>query len=139
MFLSLIRIGIVLLFSVPVAQACSCSYTPTVTESFARNTVIFSGTVITRGKYGAWLRVDKPWKGVSSRTIYLYTGNLKNDCDPWFEKGERWLIYARPMRLFNNPHGTGPFVLRLMARGCDRTTKFAYAAQDLKALAELAR
>jgi hypothetical protein len=140
MFLSLIRIGIVLLVSFPVAEACVCQSTPTVTESFSKNTVIFTGTVIARGKYGAWLRVDKPWKGVSSRTIYLYTGNLRNDCDPWFGKtAERWLVYARLEPLFRYENSKTPYTRRLIASGCDRTTLLVNAAEDLKTLAVLKR
>ena len=95
MFLSLTRAAVVLLLAFPVANACVCADTPSVAESFSKAAAVFEGTVIRRAKYGAWLRVDKSWKGASSRTIYLYTGNLRNDCDPWFGKrGERWLVYA---------------------------------------------
>ncbi len=140
MFLSLIRIGIVLLISVPVVQACVCLETPTTAESFSKHSVVFAGTVIARGKYGAWLRVDRPFKGVSSRTIYLYTGNVQNDCDPWFgKKGERWLVYARLEPLFRTENSKSPYAHKLMARGCDRTTLLVNAAEDLKTLAALRR
>jgi hypothetical protein len=140
MFLSLIRIAIVLLVSFPIAQACVCPSTPTVAESFSKASVVFSGTVIARGKYGAWLRIDKPWKGVSSRTIYVFTGNLRNDCDPWFgATGERWLVYARLEPLFRYENSKRPYTHKLMARGCDRTTLMANAAEDLDSLALLKR
>ena len=140
MFLSLIRIGFVLLISFPVAQACVCLDTPTVAQSFSKATVVFEGTVIARGKYGAFLRVDKSWKGVSSRTIYLYTGNLRNDCDPWFGKrGEKWLVYAQLTPLYRYENSKVPYNRKLMASGCDRTTLLAGAGDDLQALASMRR
>ena len=57
MFLSLIRIAVVVLLSFPVASACVCASTPSVAESFSKATVVFTGTVIARGKYGSWFRV----------------------------------------------------------------------------------
>ena len=140
MFLSLIRITVIVLLSFPVANACVCAETPTVAESFSKATVVFEGTVIGRGKYGAWLRVDKSWKGATSRTIYLFTGNLRNDCDPWFGKpGERWLVYAQLTPLYRHENSKTPHTRKLMAHGCDRTTVLAAAAEDLRTLASLRR
>ncbi len=140
MFLTVIRTAVVLLVSFPVAHACVCLKTPTVSKSFAKAAVVFEGTVIARGKYGAWLRVDKSWKGPSSRTIYLYTGNVRNDCDPWFGKrGGRWLVYAQLTPLYRYENSKTPYTRKLMAHGCDRTVVFAGAAEDLRALTALRR
>jgi hypothetical protein len=140
MFLSLIRIGFVLLISFTIANACVCLETPTVTQSFSKATAVFEGTIIRRGKYGAWLRVDKSWKGVSTRTIYLYTGNLRNDCDPWFgRRGEKWLVYAQLTPLYRYENSKTPYTRKLMAGGCDRTTVLAGAGEDLRVLASLRR
>ena len=140
MFLSLIRIAVVVLLSFPVASACVCAYTPSVAESFSEATVIFTGTVIGRGKYGSWLRVDKSWKGAPSRTIYLFTGNSRNDCDPWFGKrGERWLVYAQLTPLYRYQDSKVPYTQKLMAHGCDRTTLLVGAEEDLRVLAILPR
>ena len=140
MFLSVIRIVVVLLLSFPVAHACVCLETPTVSESFAKAAVVFEGTVIARGRYGAWLRVDKSWKGASSPAIYLYTGNLRNDCDSWFGKrGERWLVFAQLTPLYRYENSKTPYTRKLMAHGCDRTVVFAGAAEDLRALTALRR
>jgi hypothetical protein len=140
MFLSLTRAAVVLLLAFPVANACVCDDTPPVAESFSKAAVVFEGTVIRRAKYGAWLRVDKSWKGASSRTIYLYAGNLRNDCDPWFGKrGERCLVYAQLTALFRYENSKTPYTRKLMAHGCDRTTVLAGATEDLRALASIRR
>ena len=140
MVFSMIRIAVVLLLGFPVAHACICLQAPTVSESFAKAAVVFEGTVVARGRYGAWLRVDKSWKGVSSRKIYLYTGNLRNDCDPSFGKrGERWLVYVQLTPLYRYQNSKTPYTRKLMAQGCDRTVVFAGAAKDLRALAALRR
>ena len=126
-----------LLLSCPVARACVCARTPTVAESFKEAKVIFVGRVIARGQFGAWLKVEKSWKGVSSETIYLYTGNLENDCDPRFgTKGEVWLVYASIVPLYRSENATTPYTYKLMARGCDRTSLLVNANEDLKALGE---
>jgi hypothetical protein len=140
MFLFLTRATVILLLAFPLANACVCADTPTVAESFSKAAVVFEGTVIRRAKYGAWLSVDKSWKGASSRTIYLYTGNLRNDCDPWFGKRrERWLIYAQLAPVFRYENSKRPYTRKLMANGCDRTIVLAGATEDLRALASLRR
>jgi hypothetical protein len=56
--------------------------------------------------------------------------------DPWFEKGQRWLVYAADERLYQNMNMTGPYVTKLMSRACSRTTMLKDAAEDLKELGE---
>src|SRR5438477_10916294 len=94
MFLSLARLSIVFFLSVGVAHACLCDEKkiPSVTDSYSKAKVIFSGTVITRGKTGIWFKVDRTWKGAQSKTIYLYTGNAINDCYMlhWLFMESRW-------------------------------------------------
>jgi hypothetical protein len=138
MFLSLLRLSVILLGSAPLAHASSCLSTPTFNESYSKANVIFAGTVVAHGKYGVWFRVDEQWKGRSSRTIYLFTGNLRNDLDEYFDDlGVHWLIYAYLDPLYWTGNSKRPYAHKLMSRACDRTKPLAYAAEDVKALDQL--
>jgi hypothetical protein len=125
-----------ILLSYGHASACYCIRVPDVAESLGKAKVVFVGKVVARARYGVWFKVERAWKGISSDTIYLYTGNLRNDCDPWFEKGERWLVYAEDVTLYRDEEGTIPAGVKLMAQGCKRTALLANAAEDLKELGE---
>jgi len=61
--------------------------TPSVAQAVKESKVVFSGKVVARLRNGVRFKVYKSWKGVSGTYVYIYTGNLKNDCEPWFEKG----------------------------------------------------
>jgi hypothetical protein len=135
MFLSLIRLSIVLLGSALIVHGSSCLRTPTFEESYSKANVIFAGSVIAHGKYGAWLRVDEQWKGRPSRRIYLYTGNLRNDLDEYFDDlGVHWLIYAYRDPLYASMNAKVPYTYKLRAHACDRTALVSAAAEDLKNL-----
>jgi hypothetical protein len=141
MFLSLIRLSIVFFLSVGVAQACFCDEQkrPSVADSYSMAKVVFSGTVIARGKTGIWFKVDRRWKGARSETIYLYTGNAINDCYAlhWLFMESRWLIYGYLDPVYRSVNAKGPRTYKLMSRPCDRTIPLAHAADDLTALDKL--
>jgi hypothetical protein len=122
MFLFLIRLSIILLYSAPIVHGSSCLRTSTFEESYSKANVIFTGTVIAHGKYGVWFRVDEQWKGRPSRRIYLYTGNLRNDLDEYCDDlGVHWLIYAYRDPLYASMNLKGPYTYKLRAHACDRT------------------
>ena len=123
-----------LVLSSKIAVACSCVGVPSVAEAFGESKVVFSGTVIARLRYGVRFKVEKAWKGLSSDEIYIYTGNLRNSCDPWFEKGERWLVYAWDTQLYADEQSTAPISVELMAHGCHRNTLSENTAEDFKEL-----
>ena len=142
MFLSLIRLSVVFFLSVGVARACFCDEQkiPSVADSYSKAKIIFSGTVVARGKYGIWFKVDDRWKGARSKTIYLYTGNAINDCYALhadLDQHSRWLIYGYLDPLYRSQNSKRPHAHKLMSRACDRTKPFAYAADDLSALDKL--
>jgi hypothetical protein len=126
----------VLFLSSEVAAACSCVGVPSVAEGFAQSRVVFSGKVIARLEYGVRFKVERAWKGMSSDEVYIYTGKLRNSCDPWFEKGESWLVYAWNTQLYSDAKANAPIAVKLMAHGCHRTTPLENAAEDLKELGE---
>jgi hypothetical protein len=142
MFLSLIRLAVVFFLSVGVAHACFCDEhkIPTVAESYSSTKAVFSGTVIARGKYGIWFKVDRTWKGARSKTIYLYTGNAINDCYSLhadLNQSSHWLIYGYLEPLYRSKNSKRPYTYKLMSRACDRTKPLVYAADDVKALDQL--
>ena len=125
-----------LFLSCEIAAACSCVGVPSVAEAFGGSRVVFAGKVIARFEYGVRFKVERAWKGVFSNEVYIYTGNLRNSCDPWFEKGESWLVYAWNTQLYADEEANVPIAVKLMAHGCHRTTPLENAAEDLKELGE---
>src|SRR5260370_31042065 len=117
--LAFASITITFLFTSVFASGCLTK--PTVAQALQNSQAVFAGRVVARLKYGVRFRVERSWKGVSTRYVYIYTGNLRNDLDPWFEKGQRWLVYASDERLYRNMNKTGPYLTRLMSRACNRT------------------
>jgi hypothetical protein len=132
----LLLAGIITLLLSNVASPSGCLSRPTVVDAVKNSKVIFAGKVVAKLKYGVRFRVEKSWKGASSRYVFIYTGNLRNDLEPWFEKGERWLVYAADERLYQNMNMTGRYVTRLTSPVCNRTTLLKYAAEDVKELGE---
>ncbi len=126
-----------LLLCVGVASASTCLSKPTVAQALKDSKVVFAGRVVATFKYGVKFRVDRAWKGVSGRYVYIYTGNLRNDVDPWFEKGEWWLVYASDVPLYRTENAKIPYTTRLMAPPCKRTILLRHAADDLKQLGEV--
>jgi hypothetical protein len=107
---------------------------PSVAEALGGSKVVFAGKVIARLEYGVRFKVERAWKGVSSDEVYIYTGNLRNSCDSWFEKEESWLVYAWNTQLYADEEASVPSAVKLMAHGCHRTTLLENAAEDLKEL-----
>lgn len=133
---SSLSLVVILLFCFKPSPASICWSTPTVPEAFKNSKVVFAGRVVARLKYGVRFRVEKSWKGDVGRYIYIFTGNARNDADPWFERGERWLVYASEERVYESENGTGPYRTKLMARACSRTVGLPYATKDLEELGE---
>jgi hypothetical protein len=126
-----------LLVSFGSASACECFSLPSVTQSFGEATAVFSGRVVSKGEYGVWFKVERAWKGVSSDRVYVYTGNARNLCAPWFkQRGQRWLVYAYLAPLYRGMTVKKSYTYKLMARMCDRTALLEDAADDLKQLGE---
>lgn len=129
---------IFILTTISVSSACVCSGQPSVAEAVKAAKVVFSGKVIARGKFGSWFKIEKGWKGVSTKTIYIFTGNIENDCSSLYKKiGERWLIYAYLDPLYNSEKAESPYTYKLMTRACGRTTRLVNAQEDLKELAAI--
>ena len=141
MFLSLAKLSVVFFLSVVVAQACLCDEKkiPNVAVSYSKAKVVFTGTVMTRGKYGIWFKVDRTWKGTQSKTIYLYTGNAINDCYMlhWLFTESRWLVYGYLDPVYRSARTKRPYAYKLMSHACDRTIPLDHAADDLTALDKL--
>jgi hypothetical protein len=113
----------------------SCLGKPAFEESYSKANVIFTGTIIAHGKYGVWFRVDEQWKGRPSRRVYLYTGNLRNDLDEYFDNlGVPWLIYAYREPLYASMNAKSPYTYKLRVHACDRTTLESAAVDDIKNL-----
>src|SRR5205085_61443 len=91
--------ALVLLLTIHPASGSGCASRPTVQDALKSSKIVFSGKVIARLKYGVRFRVGKTWKGPLNHYVYIYTGNLRNDLDPWFEVGQRWLVYASEVPL----------------------------------------
>lgn len=123
-----------LLLSSTIALASGCPTRPTVAEALKNSKVIFVGRVVARLKYGVRFQVETTWKGRARQYIYIYTGNLRNDSDPWFEKGEQWLVYASDVPLYRTERSSVPYTTRLMSTPCGRTTPLSPAGEDLKEL-----
>jgi|SRR6266542_3388242 len=121
------------------APASGCLSQPTVAQALKDSKMVFAGKVVARLKYGVRFKVERSWKGISSWYIYVYTGNIRNDADPWFQKDQRWLVYASDVRLYENGNLTGPYVTKLMARACNRTVLLSNAAEDLRQLGKGSR
>lgn len=131
--------ALALILIIPSAFPSGCTSRPTVQEALKSSKNVFSGKVIARLKYGVRFRVEETWKGSPKRYIYLYTGNLRNDLDPWFEKGERWLVYASEVPLYSSENAKSPYATRLMATRCSRTAPLMSAQDEVKQLRQIAR
>lgn len=118
------------------AHACVCGEKPAVAQSVRESEAVFSGKVVSKLKYGVRFEVGRSWKGVSGRYIRIYTGNIRNDCDPSFRIGELWLIYAVKVPLYRSDNSTTPYAVKLVARGCGRSARLEEAADDLRELGE---
>jgi hypothetical protein len=114
----------------------TCPGKPTVAQALNDSKVVFAGKVISKFKYGVKFKVDRAWKGVLGRYVYIYTSNLRNDVEPWFEKGEHWLVYASDVPLYRIENSAIPYTTRLMTPPCSRTVLLSNAKEDLNQLGE---
>ena len=123
-----------LLITFSIVNACTCPASPSVEEAIKKSKAVFSGTVMAKLREGVKFKVHKVWKGVALPYVYIYTGNIRNDCDAQFEKGESWVVYANQTPLYKTANSMKPYVARLMAKGCSRTSRLMEAEEDLKLL-----
>jgi hypothetical protein len=116
--------------------ACSCIPPRDVPTSLEEADAVFSGTVtavrtvgsFSRGPYPVrrvTLRVDRAWKGATSRTVVVTTGMGGGDCGYRFRRGEAYLVFAH--RANSGSLSTGI---------CGRTAALSRAAADVRALGE---
>ncbi len=131
---SLLSVVPILLLCLGSASASTCITKPTVAQALKDSKVVFAGKVVARFKYGVKFRVDRAWKGVSGRYVYIYTSNLRNDLEPWFGKGEQWLVYASDLPLYRTENAKIPYTTRLMTPACSRTILLRDSTEDLKQL-----
>jgi hypothetical protein len=114
-----------------LVHACVCGGKPSVAEAVRDSEFVFTGKVVSKRKYGVRFKVETSWKGNSQKFIYIYTGNIRNDCDVLFRLGERWLIYAEKVPLYRSESVTSPNGVRLVARVCSRSARIRDAQEDL--------
>ena len=110
------------------ASACECAPSLTPLEELERSGAVFSGRVIAITKnpsiYDKEVEfdVDRSWKGPSSKTVTVFTGDPSAICGYDFQEDEKYLVYAHPTEGF------------LYTSGCFRTQPLANAQEDLNAL-----
>ncbi|MCH9659104.1 hypothetical protein K0U27_10555 [archaeon] len=88
-------------------SADACQYVPsnnTLQEDFEEHDFVFSGKILTVGKYVAYtpvtLEIIEQWKGEPHEKVYLFTCAGKNSGGLQFEEGKSYLIFAE--KLANN-------------------------------------
>lgn len=121
------------------AHGCICREKPGVEQAAKESEAVFSGKVALKLKDGVRFKVKQSWKGVSARYMYIYTGNIRNDCDLSFRVGELWLIYAVKVPLFRTENGTASSAVKLVASACSRSARLEDAVYDLRKLGEPVR
>lgn len=156
------------LFSSPISSnshACVCAILP-VPKAIERASAVFVGEVVDivgpvttdndaplPGKYYTIkFKVEKSWKGVTTREMNILSGQAKYSCFdyPPVEKGERYLVYADPIYYYGVDQkdwlriDTCNRTARIPdpeARKSDRPESSEYnmedASEDLKALEHL--
>jgi hypothetical protein len=111
------------------ALACLCKpLTPG--EARKRAEAVFVGTVLESSKeltqggfeWRVRLSVEQSWKGADGDEVIIYVSN--DDCSVAFEKGKRYLVYAR------RQEGRG----RLVTDVCSRTRLAEVGSDDLQKL-----
>lgn len=114
------------------ARACSCAPQNSVEEEVALSAVVFAGTVVAvasdreaeDGSIVALFGIDTLWKGPERQwAIAIRTAPNSAACGLDFEKGQKWLIYARA--------GEGS---KYTANLCSRSNLLVNAQEDLDKL-----
>lgn len=123
-----------LLVSFTTVDACICPKTPDVSQAVHDARAVFVGKVVRKLKYSVKFKIIESWKGVSTKFVEIHTSGIRNDCEPRFEKAQTWLVYATELPLFRSEDAGIPYTTRLVARGCNRTSKLRDATRDLAQL-----
>ena len=111
------------------AYACSCIPRIPPCEAYKETPAIFIALVTDIDPLGndaneppyAHLAIEQAFKGITEAKIKMWQGSGGGDCSFVFEKGERYLIYAR------YSDETKQFHTNI----CTRSRSLAYAAEDL--------
>jgi hypothetical protein len=84
--------------------ACSCMFSDKplkaqIEEAFDNSTAIFSGKVISvtqKSEYevAVKIKIEKSWKGASSKEITITTAKDSAMCGYGFEEGKKYLVYT---------------------------------------------
>lgn len=119
---------------------CDCMIPGSVAAEREAADAVFAGTVVRvgttlfthpLGRRAVTFRVDRAWKGVRGHTVTIVTGWGGGDCGFPFERGGRYLVYARRW-------GDAPWDA-LVSGICDRTAELSAANADLRELGAPAR
>jgi hypothetical protein len=100
--------------------ACTCMETSSPSEAYWSADAVFTGLVADASPWRARLIVEEKFKGVEEVEVSLSQGGGA-DCQPIFNQGAKWLIYAS-----RNAESKQLYVL-----GCERTALVNEATEDL--------
>lgn len=98
-FLPLAALFLLLIPSLP-ANACSCGSSP-MDETYKNALTIFEGEVIDGmgstdcGQKKMLMRVDKVYKGVPGKEVYVHTEDACVGCGKYLSKGAKYMVFAR--------------------------------------------
>lgn len=128
----------------PNTYACSC-IVPEVPEAFRAARAVFVGEVteivaprtdnrkapLADQLYAIKFKVEKYWKGVSSKEIIILSDQGRAGCFSWgpFLKGQKYVVYGERL-LRSGAHKRALAVLF----SCNRTALLADASEDLRML-----
>ena len=131
-------IVVVFLLASPVAMACDC-FMPEVAQGFEIARAVFQGEVteiipprnsakdapFTDRAYTIRFKVERTWKGPFSIEADVYA--LMGGCfsPPWLVKGEKYLVYANPIR--DSIKSTD-----VMISACNRTTSMSATRTEFR-------
>ena len=114
-----------------VSYACVCGGEDSPRIRFDRAKIVFSGSVIEVNRKAVKLAVEKTYKGNIEKEIVLTRSDLETDCDIFFSKGDKYLVYADEVKL------DGKVVF--MTDVCAGTKRYADAKEDIDYLETPAR
>ena len=128
------RIFLLLAFTLTtgsVGYACTCGVEDSPKIRFDQAKIVFSGAVIEVNRNAVKLAVEKTYKGNIEKEIVLTRSEQETDCDIFFSKGDKYLVYADE----DNLDGKVVF----MTYVCAGTKRYADAKEDIDYLETPAR
>lgn len=109
-----------------VGHACVCGGENSPRVRFDQAKIVFSGTVIEVNDKAVKLEVGKAYKGNVGKEVVLTRRNPETDCDVFFSKGDKYLVYADEVKLDDK--------VVFMTHVCAGTKIYAIAKEDIKYL-----